>query len=121
MYHFRGDPPFEDTYRDHAIYLHALLGENVDGVISHFRAKIDGSLDPVTGAEVLIELMVRLERYEDAIQASLEFFPDPSQPSMTAPSVLQLCQMAGDHAKLRELARGRGDLVGFAAGVIQSS
>jgi len=32
---------------------------------------------------------------------------------------LQLCQMAGDYATLRSLARKSEDLLGFAAGVIQ--
>ena len=92
-----------------------------DHAIAHFRGKIEGSLDPITGAEVLIDLLVRLNRYEDAIQASREFFPDANRPSANSPSLLQLCQMAGDHQKMRALAKEQGDLVGFAAGVIQSN
>ena len=40
MFHFRGDPPFEDTYADHAVYLRALLGEEVELAIAHFRKKV---------------------------------------------------------------------------------
>lgn len=121
MFHFRGDPPFEETYRDHSIYLRALLGENVDQAIAHFRAKVSGSEDRITSAEIVIDLLVRLRRYDEAIQDSLECFPPSGPPSINCPSVLQLCQMAGDHEKLRTLAREHGDLVGFAAGVIQST
>jgi hypothetical protein len=121
MFHFRGDPPFEDTYLDHGIYLRALLGEDVNAAVAHFHAKAADSTDPVTSAEVLIDFLVRLRRFDEAIQASLEFFPDPSQASMNCPSVLQLCQMAGDHEKLRAVARDHGDLIGYAAGVIQSA
>jgi hypothetical protein len=120
MFHFRGDSPFEDTYRDHAIYLRALLEENVDAAIAHIRRKVEESPDPTTSAEVLIDLLVRLQRYDEAVHASLEYFPDPKAPSSNCPSVLQLCQMAGDHEKLRNVSREHGDLVGFAAGLIQS-
>ncbi len=122
MFHFRGDPPFEDTYADHAVYLRALLGEGVDGAIGHFKIKvIETGAAPMdtTPAEVLIELLVRLGRYAEAIQASLEFFPNSSATPLSCPSGIQLCQMAGDYRQLRELALERGDLLAFAAAVIQ--
>jgi len=121
MFHFRGDPPFEDTYLDHGVYLRALLGENVDAAVAHFRAKIADSADPTVAAEVLIDFLVRLRRVEEAIAVSLEYFPDPNNPSMNSPSVLQLCQMAGDHEKLRSVARRNGDVIGYAAGLIQGA
>jgi hypothetical protein len=122
MFHFRGDPPFEDPYLDHAVYLRALLGEDVDAAIAHFRQKATPSPEfplDTAPAEVLIELLVRLERYDDAIQASIECLPDATGAPQSCHSVLQLCQMAGDYARLRSLARQREDLLGFAAGVIQ--
>jgi hypothetical protein len=120
MFHFRGDPPFEDTYGDHAVYLRALLGEEVDHAIAHFRKKAAvADARDTTPAEVLIELLVRLGRYADAIQASLEFFPDSSATPRSCASAIQLCQMAGDYRQLRELARERGDLLAFSAAVIQ--
>ena len=121
MFHFRGEPPFEDTYADHAVYLRALLGEEVDRAIAHFRRKAsDTESGDTTPAEVLIELLMRLGRYSDAIEASLEFLPNSDGFQLSCASVTQLCQMAGDYARLRELTRARGDLAGFAAAVIQS-
>jgi hypothetical protein len=118
MFHFRGDPPFEDIYHDHAVYLRALLGEQTDTAVAHFRGKVipDGT---TAAAEVLIDLLVRLERYEEAIRASVEYFPDPNAASMNCPTLMQLCQMAKDYTALRKLAREREDLLGFTAGVIQ--
>jgi hypothetical protein len=118
MFHFRGDPPFEDTYLDHAIYLRALLGEDVDVAIAHFGKKIVGNSD-TSPAEALVGLLVRLGRYEDAIEASLRYLPDSIGTSQSCTPVLQLCQMAGDYSKLRRLAQESGDLLGFAAGMIQ--
>jgi hypothetical protein len=122
MFHFRSDPPFEDTYADHAFYLRALLGQEVDQAIAHFRRKVketDAAPRDMTPVEVLIELLVRLGRYAEAIQASLEFFPNSSTAPPSCASAIQLCQMAGDYRKLRELALERGDLLAFTAAVIQ--
>lgn len=124
MFHFRGDPPFEDPYTDHAVYLRALLGDDVDAAIVHFRAKASNAAaetgDP-TPAEVLIGLLVRLGRHAEAIQASLEFFPDAQSSPPSCPSTFQLCQLAGDFESLRKLARERGDRLSYAAAVVQSS
>jgi hypothetical protein len=119
MFHFRGDPPFEDTYADHSVYLRALLGEQADDAIAHFREKAAGAQGDPTPAEVLIELLVRLRRYAEAIEASREFFPESSANPRSCPSAIQLCQMAGDYRQLRELALARGDLLAFSAAVIQ--
>jgi hypothetical protein len=39
---------------------------------------------------------------------------------LAGPTLFQLCQLAGDSERLKELARERGDLLSFAAGAIQS-
>jgi hypothetical protein len=122
MFHFRGDPPFEDPYTDHAVYLKALLGEDVDAAIAHFRQKAIPSPEfpgYTAPAEVLIELLLRLDRFADAIQASIEYIPDTTSAPLSCPSILQLCQMAGDYTRLRTMARQHEDLLGFAAGLIQ--
>jgi hypothetical protein len=119
MYHYRGDAPFDDPYRDHAIYLRAVLRDDVDAGVEHFRAKAREGAEAGYSfpADVLIDLLVRLDRFDDAIAASLEFFGD-DRPA-NGPSALQLCQMAGNFGKLREVARERGDLLAYAAGLIQ--
>ena len=123
MFHFRGEPPFEDTYADHEVYLRALIGEDVAHAIAHFRRKAgepETAPGDTTPAEVFIELLMRLGRYAEAVEASLEFLGNSEGVQLSCASAMQLCQMAGDYGRLREVARERGDLVGFAAGVIQS-
>jgi hypothetical protein len=121
MFRFRGDPPFDDAYADNGIYLRALLGEQVEEAIAHFREKITapnaGPGDP-TPAEVLIGLLARLERYPEAIQASLDYLPASPGFPLSCPSVNQLCQMAADFSRLQDIARQRDDLLGFAAGLL---
>jgi len=120
----RGDPPFEDIYRDHAIYLHALLGEDLDSAIEHFRSKIIDQDDPmarIQSAQVLVGLLVRHERFSEAMHISLEHLTGIAPNQLACPTLFQLCQLAGDSEKLKELARERGDLLSFAAGAITSA
>ena len=122
QFSFRGDPPFENIYTDHAVYLRTLLGEDVDAGIAHFRAKAAGSNPEESGtaaAEVLVTLLARLKRYAEAIAASLEYIPLSPGAQLSCPAVLQLCQLAGDYEQLRKVARERGDIVSFAAAAMQ--
>src|SRR5438128_2311813 len=60
-----GEPPFENLYQDYAVYLATLAGESVEQGIAHFRAKADKAdpeKDGTRSAEVLVNLLLRLER-----------------------------------------------------------
>jgi hypothetical protein len=117
MFQYRGEPPFEDGCADYAVYLRALIGEGADEAVAHFRSKASHA-DP-RAAEALVTLLVRLDRYTEAIDVSLEYLRDVEPAQLQCPSVFHLCQMAGDYGRLRELARERGDLLHFAAGAMQ--
>lgn len=122
QFKMRGDPPFEAIYRDHAIYLHALLSDDLESAIEHFREKILMQEDPMRAiqcAQVLVGLLVRHERYREAVQITLEHLTGIPPSHLACPNLFQLCQLAGDSDRLKELARERGDLLSFAAGAIQ--
>jgi hypothetical protein len=120
-FHYHSDPPFEDFYRDHAIYLKALMGCATDAAVAHFRNKVDAS-DPATAgtvpAQVLVLLLTRLKRYQDAIQVSREHLSDQNPNELGCPTIPQLCQLAGDYDSLREIARRGGDILNFTAATI---
>ena len=125
MFHFRGNPPFEDVYEDHGAYLRALLGQEVDNAIAHFRKKIaaqEGGEDGDTSAaQALVGLLARLKRYGEAVEVSLAHLRDVNPIDLTCPTAAQLCQMARDYGKLREVARQQNDLLSYAAGVMQEN
>ena len=107
QFKMRGEPPFEDIYRDHAIYLRASLGEDLDAAIRHFKAKIQTQEDPLRAiqcAQVFVGLLVRRERYQEAMQISLEHLSGVAPTNSPVPR-FQLCQLAGDSERLKELAR----------------
>jgi hypothetical protein len=123
QFKMQGEPPFEDIYSDHAIFLRALLGEDLERAIEYFRAKIISQDDPMSAirsAQILVGLLVRHKRYREAVQISLEHLSGIAPNQLACPTVIQLCQLAGDSERLKELARARGDLLSFVAGAIQS-
>jgi hypothetical protein len=123
LFQYRGDPPFQNVYLDHGIYLRALLGEGVEEAIRHFRNKLTEGDPSATGSEpaqVLVRLLARLERYAEAIEVSLEHLHQLDPTQLACPSILQLCQLAGDYTQLMKLAREQGDLLSFAAGMLQT-
>ena len=121
MFQFKGDPPFQNVYEDCGHYLHALLGEDTDAAIAHFRKKLeDDDPNDVTAsvAQALVGLLAHAERFAEAIEVSLQYLRDAEPSQLGCPTVLQLCQEAKDFDRLRGLAREKGDLLGFLSGAI---
>jgi hypothetical protein len=122
QFKMRGEPPFEDIYREHAIYLRAAMGEDVDSAIEYFRGKITAQEDPLWAircADLLVRLLVRCKKYDQAVQISMDYLNDADPRHVSCPTLIQLCQLAGDTRRMREFARDNGDFLSYAAGLIQ--
>jgi hypothetical protein len=116
---FEGAPPFEHTFEDHLRFLGALLGRNVEAAIAHFRDHADNAegddLESSVPAQVLVNLLVRLGRLDEAIDVAsqkLAAFPDAA---LACPGIAELCQRAGRLDRLEGIARTHGNLVQFLA------
>ncbi len=122
-FQYPGDPPFENQYADYAVYLAALAGDRVEESLAHFRAKAEKA-DPETDgtypAEVLVNLLLRLERPGEALELARKHLTKADRP-LTCPSVAELCQRAGDYRALAEVSRERDDPVHFLAGLIAAN
>ncbi len=123
LFQYKGDPPFQNIYEDHAVYLQALLGEDMDGAVAHFRNKVEES--PPNGeqsvpAQVLVGLLARLDRYPEAIEVSSKYLAEVAPSELACPSLPQLCQQAGAYKELGVLSRQHGDLLSYTAAALQS-
>ena len=122
LFQYSDDPPFERVYDDRGVYLRALLGEDVDRAVKHFGEKAAGSdpdRDGSRPAEVLVELLLRLARYDDAVNAFRRYLMDVAPEDLSCPSLLQLCQMAGDFEQLKQVAKLKRDPLSYMAALIQ--
>jgi hypothetical protein len=119
----RGEPPFENIFQDYGIHTRVLLGEDVENGIAHFLEKIalHSEYAGTLPAQVLVRLLVRIERYQDALQVSLAHLREASPSELMCPSVLQLCHLAGDYDRLKALARENGDLLSYTAAMLTQS
>ncbi len=122
MFQYTDDPPFDNVYEDRGIYLRALAGESVDAAVRHFEEKA-ARFNPAafgTGpAETLVALLIRLERYKDAIDVSRRYLSDIPPGDLSCPSLPELCQMAGDFNQLKDVTRQQADPLGYLAALIQ--
>lgn len=124
QFQYGSGPPFDDFYRDHAVFLAILAGERVEEGLAHFRAKADGA-DPETvgtyPAQVVVNLLLRLGRPKEALEVGRRHLTTADPRHLSCPNVLDLCQRAGDFRAFAEVAREQGDAVHYLAGLIAAA
>ena len=116
-----GEPPFEDLYADHAIYLRILAGENVEAGLEHFRTKAESADPEQTGtrpAEVYVNLLLLVGRPAEAAVAARKLLVNVDDRGLGCPGPLELTRRQGDYTAFAEVARKRGDAVHFLAGLL---
>lgn len=121
-FRYHTDPPFEEQYRDYAIYLKVLLGRDVEEGIEHFRAKAEAADPENVGtypAQVLVTLLDRIGRTREAIAAYCRYLAQADQRHLSCPPLVEMCQRIGDYAPLTDVSLRRGDLVNYTAGLVQ--
>jgi hypothetical protein len=116
-----GDPPFEDLYPAFDHYLSILTGEDVEGGLAYFHGQADKA-DPETvgtyPAEVLVNLLLKLERPSEALGVARKHLVSAGGRRLSCPGVVELSQQVGDFRTLAEAAREQGDAVHFLAGLL---
>lgn len=114
------DPPFDDTYTDYGVYLDTLSGADVEGGLTHFRAKaaqgaVDGYQFP---AEVLVNLLLKVERLPEALAVAQQYLTAEDGRQLSCPSVTELARRSGDFMAVAQVARANADPVNYLAGLI---
>ncbi len=121
---YADDEPFDKTYSTHAFFFAAQLGMQIDAAVAYFRGRaeaLNAEPDGVLAAEVYVALLTRLKRYQEAVDARVRLLPSGRHPSGFAPSLQELCKLAGDFQPLLEQSRRQNDPIGFAAGLISDA
>ena len=120
QFQYEGDPPFDDFYPAHVQFFKALADEDRDDALAYFREKLAGESDveakPML-AYVLVDLLVRIERIDAALELAKEHLKDVEDPAGF--SFAALCQQADRMDLLQTVAREKGDLVSYTAALLQ--
>jgi hypothetical protein len=121
QFQYAGDEPFAEMYPAHALYFQALLGQNVEEAVGYFKTKAE-MLDPqqhgYAAIETYIDLLTRLCRNNEAFDAAARFGLGSIQPLGNALPLVELAQRAEQVEALLAHCREKGDLLGFAAGLV---
>jgi hypothetical protein len=116
-----GDPPFEDLYADHDVYLAALAGDDAEAALDHFRAKAADADPEEAGtrpAEVLVNLLLRVGQPAEALAVARRHLAGVDPQQLVCPGIPELCQRADDYQALADVARAQSDPVHFLAGLL---
>ena len=121
QFHYPGDEPFADFYSSHDLYFSVLLGNKVDEGIAYFERKVRNvdMLQHGTGPiETYVELLDRVGRPAEALQAAVEHMPAEVSVARVLPLLLNLAAKSGSNQLVEQFCKDRGDLLGYAAALI---
>ena len=114
--------PFEDTYLDHGLYFSALLGDQVDQAVEHFKSKtktVDAQQYGPVADETLVDLLVRVGRTDEALSVATERLMGNESAMGIAPSAFDIARDSVQLQRLRDVYRSQDDLLGFAVAVLK--
>jgi hypothetical protein len=124
QFQYQGDEPFGDLYAASGLYFQALLGNNVDEAVGYFQDKAQSLAPEQHGygpIETYVDLLTRLSRHREALEAAMRFGLGSIQPLGAAPPLVELARRAGDASAVLEHCRAKDDLLGFAAALVQQT
>ena len=124
QFQYPGDAPFDDFYPAHLHFFKALGGDNADEHLQYFRDRLEAERDEEDKpylAIVLVDLLIRLERFDDAVKAATPYLSQVNDLAENGFSFARLCQQAGRFDAWQSACQEAGDLVGYAAAVIGES
>ena len=120
---FHAQPPFEDGYDDYGHYIKAARRQDEEEHVRHFQEKA-ARADPETvgsaPAQLLVSLLARLGRFQEALDVFLRYLGDEDPVYLQCPNALQLCDAAKDYERMRGLARDRGDVLSYAVAALMA-
>lgn len=121
---YEGDEPFVDQYPSSTLFFEAQIDKHVEEAIAFFREKaqkIDAYRMGTNAAEVFIDLLTRLHRYDEATEALIEHLPPGTRTTGLAPTLLEIAQRSERYDRLQEVSRQNNDLLSFAAALLEAS
>lgn len=124
QFQYPGEPPFDEFYPAHLHFFKALAGDNTEQHLQYFRERLANEPDEQDKpylAIVLVDLLMRLKRFDEAVDAATPHLCQVNDLSPNGFSYARLCQQAGRFDAWRDACEKTGDHVGFAAAIIQES
>lgn len=120
QFQYAGDPPFQEFYPAHREFFRFLANDGRDEALAYFQRQLDNEPDehdkPML-AYVMVDLLTRVKRYDDAIPLAEKYLIAADEGF--ADNFAEMCREAGRYDALLRTAETRGDVVGYAAALLQ--
>lgn len=123
QFQYEGDEPFTELYPHHGLYFSALLGEDVEAALEHFRDRAENvPVDQygLVAIEAFIGLLSRLGKHEEALTVALELYRKAGYTNGQTISLLELSEKSGDFQPLLDHYRQQQDILGFTVSLISA-
>jgi hypothetical protein len=120
QFQYAGEPPFQDYYPAHREFFKVLLNVDREAALEYFRKQLASEPDPPDQAliaYVLVDLLVRIDGFADAVPLAEQYLLTSDEDFAAA--FAELCEKAGRFDVLERTAETRGDLVTFATALVQ--
>ncbi|MEL6107145.1 MAG: hypothetical protein AAFU85_13970 [Planctomycetota bacterium] len=123
QFQYPGDEPFVDFYPAYSAYYSILLGENVDAGLKIFERKaksVDAVEHGTAAVETYVDLLDRVGRHLDAIDAATAGVPDDVPSQTIVPLLMEMAKRAaesGDKSgfqRIMEYCESKNDPLGCA-------
>ncbi len=121
---YPGDEPFVDFYPAYATFYSILLGNDVEAGLKQFQRKatsVDATQQGTGPIETYVDLLDRVGRHGDAVNAAIELMPDEVPAQRVVPLLIEIAGRDKGGGRTETLAaiaaycRRRGDILGCAA------
>lgn len=122
QFQYAGEPPFQDYYPAHREFFKVLLNTDRDAALDYFHKQLAAepdAQDQALIAYVIVDLLVRIDRFADAVPIAEQYLLNSDEEFAAA--FAELCEKAGRFDVLERTAETRGDLVTFATALVQQS
>lgn len=125
-FHYEGEPPFEQSYVDYGIFYHALATREAAAIgdaVQHFSKKtkaIDRAQFGAIAFEVLVDLLFRAGKHQQAIDVYAEQLYGADDLSGLAPHIFELAQTATQLATTAQFFEDKNDLLGYSVSLLKA-
>lgn len=122
QFQYPGEAPFTDFYPAHIQFFNFLLNDRRAEALAYFQKQLDNESDPTNQAliaYVMVDLLARVDQLDAALPLAEQHLVKADQDFAAA--FAELCQKAGRFDVLLRNAQERGDIVTFAAALVEQS
>lgn len=116
---YPAEPPFDEFFEGHLHYFKVLAGQNSDQSLTWFRKRLSTTDDPQDKqmvAYVLVDLLRRVNKLDDAVHFAAEHLRDLNDPQGFSFTVL--CHEAGAFDKLKQSSVEKNDVLAYVSAVL---